>query len=195
MLPITVDLNHVRTMLVGDREAACRRLEHLDAAGARSLEVYAVNPIQSLVEAAGERLRRRLPRAAEIAMAQLIFLADVPDPAGVGILRLAHDAGRLVNIEDDLRSSDFHFPSVLRRGDLTVAISTHGKSPALAALIRRALESWLEPEWAGRVEEIGLLRRGWRDAGANAAAISRWTTEWAGRQGWLKPASHEQPPG
>lgn len=193
MLPITVDLRSAHVILVGDREAACRRLEHLNAAGAGSLEVYAVNPIQALVEAAGKRLRRRLPCAAEIAMAQLVFLADVPDPAGVEILRLAHDAGRLVNIEDDLRRSDFHMPSVLRRGDLTVAISTNAKSPALSALIRRVLESRLGPEWAERVEEIASLRRDWRDAGANAGAISRLTGEWADRQGWFG-ALHQPPP-
>ena len=38
-------------------------------------------------------------------------------------------AGALVNVEDDPRRSDFHSPSVFRRGDLTVAISTNGKSP------------------------------------------------------------------
>jgi uroporphyrin-III C-methyltransferase len=193
MLPITVDLSSARVILVGDREAACRRLEHLDAAGAGSLEVYALNPVEALVEAAGKRLRRRLPRASEIAMAQIVFLADVPDPAGAKILRLAHNAGRLVNIEDDPRRSDFHMPSVLRRGDLTVAISTNGKSPSLAALIRRQLESRLGPEWAGHVNEIASLRRGWRDAGANPAVISRLTAEWADRQGWF-PASHQRPP-
>jgi precorrin-2 dehydrogenase/sirohydrochlorin ferrochelatase len=185
MLPITIDLAHVRILLVGDGEAARRRLERLDEAGAVAVEVYAADPIPALVEAAGRRLRRRLPKAAEIARAQLIFLAEVADPAAAEILHMARAAGVLVNVEDDPRRSDFHSPSVLRRGDLTVAISTNGKSPALAALIRGALESRLGPEWAGHADEIGALRRGWREAGADAATVGRWTAEWAARNGWF----------
>ena len=100
---------------------------------------------------------------------------------------MAHAAGVLVNVEDDPGRSDFHSPSVLHRGDLTVAISTNGKSPALAALLRRVLESRLGPEWAALVAEIGSLRRGWRKAGADPAAIGRWTTEWAARNCDLLP--------
>ena len=48
MLPITVDVRRVRVLLVGDGEAACRRLERLDEAGAASLEVYAADPIRSV---------------------------------------------------------------------------------------------------------------------------------------------------
>jgi precorrin-2 dehydrogenase len=192
MLPITVDLERVRVILVGEGAAARRRLERLDDAGAASLEVYAANPISSLVDVAGQRLRRRLPDASEVAQAQLVFLAEVPDPAAAEILRLARSAGALVNVEDDPRRSDFHSPSVFRRGDLSVAISTNGKSPALAVLMRRGLENRLGPEWAANVEEIAALRRGWRQAGATAAAIGRWTAVWAGRHGWFI-AADEQP--
>ncbi len=192
MLPITVDLTHAHVILVGDGQAACRRIERLDDAGATSLEVYGANPTPTLVEAAGRRLRRRLPRASEIARARLVFLADVADPASAEILRMARDAGALVNVEDDPGRSDFHSPAVLRRGDLSVAISTNGKSPALAALMRRSLESRLGPEWAAHLEEIASLRRGWRQAGAGAAVIGCWTTEWAARRGWLAAAG-EQP--
>jgi precorrin-2 dehydrogenase / sirohydrochlorin ferrochelatase len=191
MLPITVDLGHVRVILVGGGEAACRRLDRLEEAGAGALEVYAADAIPALVEAAGGRLRRRLPRAPEVAQAQLVFLADVADPAAAEILRVARGAGALVNVEDDPRRSDFHSPSVFRRGDLSVAISTNGKSPALAALMRKALESRLWPEWAAYVEEIALLRRGWRQAGADPAAIGRWTTQWVARHGWLAAAREE----
>lgn len=185
MLPITLDLRRVRVILVGDGEVAFRRLERLDEAGAVLLEVFAANPVPSMVEAAGRRLRHRLPRASEVARAQLVFLAGVHDPAAAEILHVARGAGALVNVEDDPQHSDFHSPSVFRRGDLSVAISTNGKSPALAGLVRRTLESRLGPEWAARVEEIASLRRDWRQTGADGAAISRWTAEWAARHGWL----------
>ena len=90
-----------------------------------------------------------------------------------------------------VRRSDFHSAAVFRRGDLTVAISTNGKSPGLAALMRRVLEHRIGPKWEIRLDEIAALRQGWREAGADPAAIGRWTQEWVDRHGWLDPASSD----
>ena len=100
-------------------------------------------------------------------------------------------SGVLINVEDDRRRSDFHSAAVFRRGDLTVAISTNGKSPGLAALMRRVLEHRIGPKWEIRLDEIAALRQGWREAGADPAAIGRWTQEWVDRRGWLDPASSD----
>ncbi len=185
MLPITLDLARIRVILAGEGAAARRRLALLDEAGASALEVYARSPAPALAEAAGPRLRRRLPRAAEIARAQVVFLAGLPEPFATKIARLASAAGALVNVEDDRRRSHFHSPAILRRGGLTVAVSTGGRCPGLAALIRRDLERHLGSEWVGRLDEIAALREGWRGAGAEPATIRRWTAAWAERQGWL----------
>jgi|GEM_PF-746576 precorrin-2 dehydrogenase/sirohydrochlorin ferrochelatase len=185
MLPITVDLARIRVMLVGEGMAARRRLALLDEAGAGALTVYAPAPAAALAARAGARLRRRLPRPQEIARAQLVFVAGMAGPAAAAIARTAAAAGVLITIEDDLRRSDFHSPAVLRRGDLTVAISTAGRCPGLAALLRGDLERHLGPEWAARVEQIARLRAAWRKAGAAAATVRRWTAEWAAAHGWF----------
>jgi precorrin-2 dehydrogenase / sirohydrochlorin ferrochelatase len=194
MLPISVDLAQIHVMLVGSGEMACRRLALLDKAGAEELEIYASDPDPALAEMAGTRLRQRLPLPAEIARVQLVFVAGVAEPAAGEIRRVAKAAGVLVNIEDD-RRSDFHSAAVIRRGDLTVAISTNGKSPGLAALMRQVLEHRIGPEWALRLEEIAALRRAWRVGGADPAAIGRRTREWVARRGWFDSAtpapSHE----
>jgi precorrin-2 dehydrogenase / sirohydrochlorin ferrochelatase len=187
MLPISVDLTQIRVMLVGDGAAARRRLALLDEAGADALEIYAPCPNPALALAAGTRLRRRLPLPAEIARAQLVFVAGVPDPAAAEIRGAAQAAGVLVNIEDNRRDSDFHSAAVFRRGDLTVAISTNGKSPGLAALMRRMLEQQIGPKWELHLDELAALRQGWREAGADPAAIGQWTQEWVDRSGWLDP--------
>jgi len=135
----------------------------------------------------GRRLRRRLPLSAEIVRAQLVFVAGVADPAAAEIRRTAQAAGVLVNVEDDRPRSDFHSTAVFRRGELTVAISTNGKSPGLAALLRRMLEQRFASAWGIRLDEIAALRQGWRAAGADPAAIGRWTQAWADRRGWLDP--------
>jgi precorrin-2 dehydrogenase/sirohydrochlorin ferrochelatase len=188
MLPISLDLAQVRVLLVGNGAAARRRLALLDEAGAAMLEIYAPDPEPALAALAGVRLRRRLPSSAEIARAQLVFVAGVPEPAVSDICRVAKAAGVLVNVEDDRRHSDFHSAAVIRRGDLTVAISTNGKSPGLASLMRGALEHRVGPEWELRLDEIAALRRAWREAGADPAAIGRRTRDWVAHQGWLDPA-------
>jgi precorrin-2 dehydrogenase/sirohydrochlorin ferrochelatase len=185
MLPIAVDLAHVRVMLVGEGRAACRRLALLDEAGAAALQIYAPAPIAALAERAGARLRRRWPTPQEVARAQLVFAAGLAEPSAAAIRHVAAAAGILLNVEDDRRRSDFHSSAVLRRGDLVVAVSTDGSCPGLAALVRRDLERRLGPEWAARVAEIAHLRASWRDAGADAATIRRWTEEWTAFRDWF----------
>jgi precorrin-2 dehydrogenase/sirohydrochlorin ferrochelatase len=65
----------------------------------------------------------------------------------------------LCNIVDDPERCDFYYPSVVRRGDLQVAISTAGHSPALAQRLRREFEAQLAPVYAGWLEELGRTRK------------------------------------
>ena len=185
MLPITVDAARVRIVLVGNGAAACRRLALLDRAGASRVDVYADAPEPGLIAAAGERLRRRLPSGEEIARAQLVFLSKVGEPAASRLRRIADSAGVLLNVEDDIARSDFHSPAVVRRGDLTVAISTAGKCPGLAAAIRQQIEAALGPQWDAALERVAALRVGWRDAGHDGAAIARSTRMWLDRHGGI----------
>ena len=188
MLPISVDLAQIRVILVGDGAAAQRRLALLDEAGAEALDIYARSPDPALAEMAGGRLRRRLPLPAEVARAQLVFVAGVADQTAGEICRVAKAAGVLVNVEDDRDRSDFYSAAVIRRGDLTVAISTNGKSPGLAALMRQVFEHRIGTEWELRLGEIAGLRRAWRAAGADPKAVNRRTRDWVAQHGWLDPA-------
>jgi siroheme synthase-like protein len=66
--------------------------------------------------------------------------------------------GILVNVVDNPEQSDFIIPSSIRRGDITIAISTMGKSPALARKIRVQLEQSYGSEYALLVELISEVR-------------------------------------
>jgi precorrin-2 dehydrogenase / sirohydrochlorin ferrochelatase len=185
MLPINVDLGQIRVVLVGGGERARRRLGLLDEAGAATLDVYAPEPGSELAAAAGARLRRRWPAPAEIASAQLVFVAGVPESVGSAICRVAKAAGVLINVEDDRDNSLFHSAAVIRRGDLTIAVSTGGRSPGLAALMRHVLDRRIGSEWERRLSEIAALRNAWRAAGAGPGAIGRRTRDWAVSRGWF----------
>lgn len=70
----------------------------------------------------------------------------------------AKKAGILLNVADDPRSSDFITPSFFRRGELTIAVSTAGMSPALARKIRTKLEKSFGKEYASLISIIEEIR-------------------------------------
>lgn len=75
------------------------------------------------------------------------------------VARLARRRRVPVNVVDDPRRCDFYYPAVLRRGPLTIAISTEGRSPALARRLRLALARSLAPQLGAEVRRLGRERR------------------------------------
>ncbi|MDP6052634.1 MAG: bifunctional precorrin-2 dehydrogenase/sirohydrochlorin ferrochelatase, partial [Candidatus Latescibacteria bacterium] len=101
----------------------------------------------------------RLYQAGDLAGSVLAISAT--DDSAVN--RLVWEEGRrsgvLVNVVDDVPLCDFIAPSVIRQGDLTVAISTSGKAPALAVRIRESLEEKFGREYARFLELAGAIRQ------------------------------------
>lgn len=87
----------------------------------------------------------------------------------------ARERGVLVNVMDDVANCDFAAPAIVRRGDLTIAIGTGGRSPAIARKVREDLEERYGEEWAQILEIVGRVRAETlgelRDLGVRAA---RW---------------------
>ena len=185
MLPILLDLSKLRVALVGDGAAALRRLALLDEDGAEHVTVYSEAPNAALAEAAGPRLRREMPSAAALAEAQIVFAADLAESCLLSMAATARTLGVLLHVEDRPELGTLHAPSVLRRGDLVVAVSTNGRSPALARRVKRFLEGVIGSEWQQRLDALGSLRVRWREAGAGPAEIARWTDDWVDRHRWL----------
>ena len=70
----------------------------------------------------------------------------------------ARSRGVLCNAVDEPERCDFYFPAVVRRGELQIAISTGGLSPALAQRLRKELEQQFGPEWEQWVAQLGRTR-------------------------------------
>jgi precorrin-2 dehydrogenase len=88
-----------------------------------------------------------------------VCVASSPDPDERDrIAREARARGILVNVMDDVANCDFAAPSIVRRGDLVLAISTGGRSPALARRLREDLEGRFGAEWANVVEVLRDVR-------------------------------------
>jgi precorrin-2 dehydrogenase/sirohydrochlorin ferrochelatase len=184
MLPIVLDLARVPVALVGRDAQALKRLRHLEADGVARVRVFSDAPSDGLRGYAGERLIERLPTAADLAGSRVVFIADLP-PEEVGdIATAAAVAGALVNVEDQKGWCDFHSPSVVRRGDLLLSVSTNGQSPALAQRIRTLLEALFPAVWTERVVELGRLRRRLRAHGL-AAEVRSATEALIANRSWL----------
>jgi precorrin-2 dehydrogenase/sirohydrochlorin ferrochelatase len=136
------------------------KVEKLVECGA---DVVVVSPTftPQLEQWAAEGRIRRHAKAFEPADLDGIFLAiaATDDPAvNEQVAAEAKARGLLVNVVDAPDVGNFHAPATLRRGDLTIAISTGGGSPLLARHIREELETRYGPEYAAFVELLGELR-------------------------------------
>lgn len=91
-----------------------------------------------------------------------IFLAVVATASrslNERIYREAQKRGVLCNVVDVPELCDFFYPSVVRRGDLQIAVSTAGQSPSLAQKIRQQLEKQFGPGYESWVAELGATRK------------------------------------
>jgi precorrin-2 dehydrogenase/sirohydrochlorin ferrochelatase len=185
MFPIVLDPGALKVVLVGEGDAALKRLELLDAAGVIHVEVYSASPGADLRSRAGSRLKGERPSSKALEAAHLVLLAGLGKDESEALATLAREAGRLVNTEDVKALCDFHVPSVVRRGDLLLTVSTGGRSPGLARRLRRHMEALFGPEWAGRLDELADRRDGWRRQGMDIPDIGRHTDAYVDEKGWL----------
>lgn len=185
ILPIALDLTRVPVALIGRGARAARRLAMIEADGVARARVFSDDPDAAFAAAAGARLVRRLPGVGDLAGCRVVFVADYPPEEVEPILRAGYAAGALINVEDQRGWCDFHTPALVRRGDLTIAISTNGKSPALARRLRLYLSALFPPAWAERLDRLAALRRELRAAGATPAAIAAASDAAVAQAGWL----------
>ncbi len=160
-LPLFFDLAGRRCLVVGGGRIAEGRTRLLAAHGA-VLRVVApeVSDGLSAMEADGrvEEVRRRTFAPDDLDGVFLALAATNDRDVNAKIAELARGRGILCNVADDPQNSDVHVPALVRRGGLTVAISTGGRSPAVTAGVRRRLEGVFGPEWGVLLALLGDLR-------------------------------------
>jgi precorrin-2 dehydrogenase/sirohydrochlorin ferrochelatase len=160
LFPLFLRLEGRRTLLVGAGSIASQKLESLLSAEAQ-IHVVAPEASESVQELAREgRLcwSKREFRASDLTNVILVIAATGNPTVNEIVFREARARGVLCNAVDEPERCDFYYPAVVRRGDLQIAISTAGHSPALAQRIRRELETQFSPEYAGWLAWLGAVR-------------------------------------
>ncbi|HSL10412.1 MAG TPA: bifunctional precorrin-2 dehydrogenase/sirohydrochlorin ferrochelatase [Actinomycetota bacterium] len=156
--PVMLEVEGKRCVVIGDDAVHEGKVDGLLAAGATDVLVVAEAPVGRLDEL--ERMEsvtveRRSWRCSDLNGAFLVVGASRDAGERAAIAREARCRNALVNVVDDIPNCDFAAPSVVRRGELLLAIGTGGATPALAKKIRVELEERYGPEWG---EVVGILR-------------------------------------
>ena len=158
--PISLDISGRRCVVIGGGEVALRKVRALLEHGAM---VQVVSPdlcpeLEELLAAGRIMAVKRAYEAGDLQDAFVVVAAT--DDVAVNKL-VADEAARrrtLVNVVDMPNLSNFIVPSCLRRGDLTVAVSTGGRSPALAHRIKEEIEKHIGEEYALLTSMVGQAR-------------------------------------
>ena len=161
LFPMFLKLEGRLCLVVGAGRIAEGKIASLLAAGAQ-LRVVAPRATSTVEQWAQAEEIVWLPRkfsATDLNGVFLCIAATSQVEVNERVFRQAKRCGALCNAVDDPERCDFYYPAVVRRGDLQIAISTAGRSPALAQRLRRELELQFGPQYQSFLDELGLQRR------------------------------------
>ncbi len=167
------------TIVIGGGDVAARKIRGLLAAGAH---ITVISPkltpeLQTLADTGKILFLQRCYQEGDLEHASLVIAATSDIETNHTVWREAQRRGCLVNVVDDPQHSNFIMPAVLHRGDMSIAVSTGGSSPALARRLRDIIGNLIGLEYGLLSEVLGELRpeliAGFPAGGARLQAVLR----------------------
>lgn len=161
LFPMFLKLEACQCVVVGGGKIASQKLDGLLDSGAA---VRVVAPLASVTVQDLARSGRLTWTPVQFRPEHLdgafLVIAATGDPAvNEQVYQAAKERGILCNAVDEPERCDFFYPAVVRRGDLQIAISTAGKSPALAQRIRKELEEQFDSSYVSWLQWLGTVRQ------------------------------------
>ncbi len=155
--PVFLNLEGKKAVVVGGGKVAERKVTSLVAAGA---DVTVISPsltrgLRKILSEGSIRYISRLYRKKDVKGAFLVIAATDSSDTN---RRVSKDAPALVNVVDVPAECNFIAPSVVRRGQLLIAISTGGASPAFSKALRKELQVCYGPEFSGYLKFVKEIR-------------------------------------
>lgn len=167
--PVNLVLDGRACLVVGGGRVALRKVEGLLACGAE-VRVVATR-LDPALRTLGVRCEERPWQASDMDGAWLVIAATDDPWVNRSVYEAGERAGIWVNGADDPANCSFTLPSVVRRGDLQVTVSTGGRSPALATWLRRRFEGDIGPEYADLLDLLADERDGLKAAGRSTEGL------------------------
>jgi precorrin-2 dehydrogenase/sirohydrochlorin ferrochelatase len=158
--PVCLDVKDRHCMVVGGGRVGTRKVKSLVDCGAR---VTVISPettdtLDQLAARGAITLKRRTYRSSDMDDVFLVIGATDNEALNHRIHQDAEQRQRLCNIADQPRRCNFILPSIINQGDLIIAISTSGRSPAFARHLRRRLQDQFGPEYSRLLDLMGAIR-------------------------------------
>ena len=161
--PVFLDIKGRSAVVIGGGAVAERKVAGLLAAGAAVTVISpkAVRGLELLAQKKRITLVKKAYRegALEAEGAFLVVCAAGSKAANLAAAKEARARGLLLNVVDAPEECGFIVPSVIDRGSLVVAVSTSGKSPALAKRLREGLEEAIGEEYGTFADLLGAVRK------------------------------------
>jgi precorrin-2 dehydrogenase / sirohydrochlorin ferrochelatase len=167
--PVNLVLDGRRCLVVGGGTIALRKVEGLLACGGR---VTVVAPrIDAALRSLDVTIEQRPWRPRDFDGMWLAIAATDEPAVNAAVYAEGQRRGVWVNGADDPANCSFTLPSVVRRGDLQVTVSTGGRSPALASWLRRRIEREIGPEYEVLLDLLAAEREGLKAAGVSTEGL------------------------
>ena len=161
LYPVFLRLDGLPVLVVGGGSTAASKLDGLLAAGAR---VTVVAPeISDAIRSRDVTIVERAFRPAHLAGVRWVVAAATPD-VNREVADAAAARGLFVNAVDDTAAATAYLGGVVRRGDVEIAISTGGLAPAIAGLLREALDALLPHDLDRWMDVAKQARAEWKAA-------------------------------
>jgi len=176
LFPAFLKLEGRKILIIGGGALAASKIPGLLAAGAR-IRVVSPQLIPQLTEWVRNQQIDWLPKVFEPNDLRGIFLviaATSRRDLNAAVYQEADRRCILCNSVDDIENCHFYYGSIVQRGDLQIAVSTNGKSPALAQRLRKEFEQQFGPEYAAWLEWLGAAREVLRAQSTEPEATKRW---------------------
>ena len=159
--PVYLDIKGRRCLVVGGGQVGTRKVGTLLQCGAEVTVIsHEVTPeLAEMAEQGLVDLQLRDYRSSDLEKMFLVIGATDDQALNRKVHQDAEAAQRLCNIADQPDLCNFVLPSIINQGNLSIAISTAGKSPAFAKFLRRKLQGQFGPEYGLMLDLMGAIRK------------------------------------
>jgi len=162
MFPIYLRrLDERQTILIGGNKEAEHKAKQLLERNAK-LKVISPRLTERLQSWVGQKKFKWIPRQyqqGDLEDAFMVIVADYEGDINKKVYQEARERNILVNVMDDIPHANFAFGSIVKRGPLTISISTSGAAPALSVRLRQRFEQEFGPEYGAFLEFLQKLRK------------------------------------
>jgi siroheme synthase-like protein len=170
--PVFLEMKDRRCVVIGGGAVAERRVEGLVAVGAN---VTVISPtitdrLRNMLTQGAIRHVAREYRAGDRAGYDLVFVATDNSQINAAVSAEVISLRIWLNSADDPDHCDFILPAVIRRGELAIAVSTGGVSPAVTRAIREELDEYFTADYAMFVQIAGEVRKELREKSLSPTA-------------------------